>query len=47
VVNVYPLRGPDGLTLAAMDAARWWRFRPYRMNGQPATIETTLAVDFR
>jgi TonB family protein len=47
VVNVYPLRGPDGLTLAAMDAARWWRFRPYRMNGQPATIETTLAVEFR
>lgn len=47
VVNVYPLRGPDALTPAAMDAARWWRFRPYRMNGEPATVETTLAVEFR
>jgi TonB family protein len=47
VVNLYPVRGPDGLVFAAMDAARWWRFRPYRINGEPATVETTLAVEFR
>jgi protein TonB len=47
VVNIYPLRGPDELAFAAMDAARWWRFRPYRVNGEPVTVETTLAVEFR
>ena len=28
VVNLHPLSGPDALVSAAMDAARWWRFRP-------------------
>ena len=32
--------------IAAMDAARWWRFRPYRARGEPATVETTLSVEF-
>jgi TonB family protein len=47
VVNLHPLSGPDGLTAAAMDAVRWWRFRPYRVRGEPATVETTLSVEFR
>jgi protein TonB len=47
VVNLHPLSGPDGLISAAMDAARWWRFRPYRVRGEPAVVETTLSVEFR
>jgi TonB family protein len=39
--------GPDVLSQAAMDAVRWWRYEPYFVNGQPATVETTVAVDFR
>jgi len=39
--------GPDVLSQAAMDAVRWWRYEPYLVNGQPATVETTVAVDFR
>jgi|SRR5208282_4253696 TonB family protein len=39
--------GPDVLSRAAMDAVRWWRYQPYFVNGQPATVETTVAVDFR
>jgi TonB family protein len=39
--------GPDGLSQATMDAVRWWRYEPYLVNGQPATVETTVAVDFR
>ena len=46
VVNLHPLSGPDGLISAAMDAARWWRFRPYRVRGEPAAVETTLSVEF-
>ncbi len=47
VVNIYPVKGVDGLTAAAMDAVRWWRFRPFRIKGAPAVVETTLAVEFR
>jgi TonB family protein len=39
--------GPHVLSQAAMDAVRWWRYEPYLVNGQPATVETTVAVDFR
>lgn len=47
VVNLRPLSGPDALVSSAMDAARWWRYRPYRVRGEPATVETTLSVEFR
>jgi TonB family protein len=47
VVNLHPVSGPDALVAAAMDAARWWHFRPYRVRGEPATVETTLSVEFR
>ncbi len=46
VVNLHPVSGPDGLVAAAMDAARWWHFRPYRVRGEPAAVETTLSVEF-
>ena len=47
VVNIRPVSGADGLVPAAMDAARWWRFRPYRVQGEPTPVETTLSVEFR
>jgi TonB family protein len=46
VVNLHPLSGADTFVPAAMDAARWWRFRPYRVRGEPAAVETTLSVEF-
>jgi TonB family protein len=45
VVNLHPVGGPDALVAAAMDAARWWRFRPYRARGEPVAVETSLAVE--
>ena len=47
VESMRPLNGPDVLARAAMDALRWWRFQPYRVNGQAVTAETTLAVEFK
>jgi TonB family protein len=47
VTQVKFVSGPEALSQAAMDAVRWWRFEPYFVNGQPATVETTVAVDFR
>ncbi len=47
VQSMHPLNGPDVLARAAMDALRWWKFEPYRINGEPSTVETTVAVEFK
>jgi len=47
VAQVKLVSGPEALSQAAMDAVRWWRYEPYLVNGQPTTVETTVAVDFR
>jgi TonB family protein len=47
IATMRPLNGPDMLARAAMDALRWWRFEPYRINGEPAVVETTVAVEFK
>jgi len=26
---------------------RWWRFEPYRVDGKPAVVDTTVAVEFK
>ncbi len=47
VVDLHAKNGPDILAQAAMDALRWWRFEPYRVNGQPLVVQTTVAVEFK
>jgi TonB family protein len=47
VVDVHALNGPEVLARAAIDAMRWWRFEPYRVDGQPVVVETTVAVEFK
>lgn len=47
VVSMHALNGPEVLSRAAMDALRWWKFEPYRVNGEPAVVETTVAVEFK
>lgn len=47
VVSMHPLNGPEILAQAAMNSLRWWKFEPYRLNGEPAAVETTLAVEFK
>ncbi len=47
VEDLRPLSGPDALAPAAVDAVKWWRFQPYRVNGKPVEVETTVAVEFR
>jgi TonB family protein len=47
VTQVKVISGPEALSLAAIDAVRWWRYEPYLVDGQPATVETTVSVGFR
>jgi periplasmic protein TonB len=39
--------GPEMLRGAAIDAIREARYRPYRLNGEPVDVETTITVNFR
>lgn len=47
VQELHRISGPDELTSAAEDAVKLWRFEPYRINGQPVEVETTLALDVK
>jgi TonB family protein len=47
VLELRPVSGPEELAPAAVDAVKWWRFRPYRVNGEPVEVETELAIEFR
>lgn len=47
VAQVRALNGPEILAQAATEAMRWWRFEPYRVNGDPEVVETTVAVEFK
>jgi TonB family protein len=47
VVDLRAVSGPDELAAAAVDAVKWWRFRPWVLNGQAVAVKTRLAVEFR
>ncbi len=47
VMTMRPVNGPDVLAKAAMDALRWWKFQPYRLNGEPVVVESRVAVEFK
>jgi TonB family protein len=47
VVDVRPRNGPEMLAQAATNALRWWKFEPYRIDGKPVVVETTVAVEFK
>src|SRR5215469_12700699 len=39
--------GPAPLTSAAMDAAKYWRYMPALLNGEPVATEQDVEIDFR
>jgi len=48
VQEVRLVRGqPDGLSEAAMEAVRKWRFEPATLDGSPVAVEYSLTVRFR
>ncbi|MGB7071179.1 MAG: TonB family protein [Candidatus Sulfotelmatobacter sp.] len=47
VVDVRARNGPAVLAQAAVDAMRWWRFEPYRVDGKAVVVQTTVAMEFK
>lgn len=41
------ISGPPSLTSAAIDAAKYWRFVPALLNGEPVPTEQDVEIDFR
>ncbi len=47
IVYLTPMMIPDvDLALAAIEAVRQWRYRPYTLNGEPTRVSTTITVNF-
>ncbi len=46
IENLHVISGPPMLAAAAETAVRTWRYRPYRLNGEPVEVETTVNVIF-
>jgi len=47
IENLRVLSGSPMLQPAALEAIRAARYHPYRLNGQPVTVQTTITVNFR
>jgi len=47
IESLHVVSGPQMLQNAALDAIREARYRPYRLNGEPIEVETTITVNFR
>ena len=46
IIKVQVLGGPPMLRQAAIDAVEQWEYRPYRFNGAPVEVETTIKIPF-
>jgi protein TonB len=46
IESLQVVEGHPILVVAAMDAVKQWRYRPYMLSGQPVEVETTVFVNF-
>lgn len=47
IESLHVVSGPAMLQQAALDAIRVARYQPYRLNGSPTEVQTTITVNFR
>ncbi len=47
VRNLKVVQGPPLLAQAAVEAVKSWRYRPYKLDGKPVKMETTITMDFK
>ena len=47
IESLHVVSGPPMLQRAAIDAIQAARYQPYRLNGAPTAVETTITVNFR
>lgn len=47
IESLHVVSGPPMLQNAALEAIREARYQPYRLNGEPTEVQTTITVNFR
>jgi protein TonB len=47
IESLHVVSGPPMLRQAALDAVQAARYRPYKLNGVPTEVQTTITVVFR
>jgi len=47
IESLHVVTGPLMLQNAALDAIREARYQPFRLNGEPTEVQTTITVNFR
>jgi protein TonB len=47
IESLHVVSGPAMLQQAALDAIREARYQPFRLNGEPTEVQTTITVNFR
>jgi TonB family protein len=46
IETLHVINGPQSLRSAAVDAVRYWRYKPYLVDGRPVEVLTTVNVHF-
>jgi len=47
IVDLEVIDGPSELVVSAVNAVRQWKFRPYKLNGVPVAVKTTIMVNYQ
>jgi protein TonB len=47
IQQLQAISGHPLLIKAAMDAVSQWRYKPYKLNGEPVEVDTTITVNFK
>lgn len=47
IESLHVVSGPEMLRAAAIDAIRSARYQPFRLNGEPTEVQTTITVNFK
>jgi len=45
--DIKAIEGPPLLAQAAVDAVKYWRYKPYMLDGKPVKNEVRINVDFK
>jgi TonB family protein len=46
IETLHVIKGPSPLRSSAVDAVRYWRYKPYSVDGRPVEVVTTVNVHF-
>ena len=46
VQDLHVISGDPILVQASLDAVKMWKYKPYRLKGEPVNVETTVKIAF-